>query len=51
MEKINFVAQIWKTGNSAVITIPKYLIENGIVKEGQKYSITIKEVENGANNS
>ena len=49
VDELNFKREIWKTGNSVVITVPKAFIESGLIKEGQTYLISIKEVENGKN--
>lgn len=39
--------KIWKTGGSYVVSIPKDYIINGMLKEGQEISFTIKEDEQG----
>lgn len=35
-------ATVWKTGSSAVITIPSYLIETHQINIGQEYDLEIE---------
>lgn len=43
MENVTFIAAIWNTGHSRVITIPAHLIKHGILHEGELYNVTLKK--------
>lgn len=42
--EISFEAKIWKSGNVHVITLPSDYIKNKLLKNGQKYWVTCKEL-------
>ena len=41
---MKFEAKIWKTGNSYVITVPKFLIKSKSIILNKEYSLSIVEV-------
>ena len=46
MTTVNFEGKIWKTGNSAVLTIPADFITYDQIKVGKEYNVTLEEVKN-----
>lgn len=41
---MKFKTEIWKTGNSFVVTIPANYVSNGDIEQGKTYEFDFKEV-------
>ena len=42
---MQFKAQIRKTGNSYVVTVPSQYVNNGLLKEGQEYEFDVQKAD------
>ena len=44
MKELRFVGEIWKVGNSRVVTVPTNYFGEDLLKEGEKYVFTIEKI-------
>jgi antitoxin component of MazEF toxin-antitoxin module len=42
MVRIKFASEIWKAGNSYVVTVPRQYIKDGWLKAGNKHTVEIE---------